>query len=1128
MSDEIEVPLPILGVNEDLPLAKQPPGTARDSLNCRAFDSGTGRKRVSKRPGIKDNFNSERVSGANPVRAMEQLTFPTPIISFSEHGNGSEVNLWTADSEEAFGDTTDSIVTDVKVDQFDNLYALNSKRGVAKYSFDGVLVSTITVPSDAEQLFLRTVEVDEALNVYICGGVGPNASQAQSRIWKYVLTIDPYGAERYELDWEIDSGRFFNDFQVVNPDTIYAVEYQSSSAESVTASTISFDATDNSINDSGSGLGSFEQGDRLVISGTASNDTNLPIVDSVAAGKLIVRGFTIGPSTFLTFFATGNLILDTDANAFIDVAVGDTITISGSAVNDGEARVVNKINDGLIQVTDKELVNEASGSSVTITVGYVLTTEAAGSSFTVTAISEGYLRRYRDIRNGIAPIADLEIRIDDPNDNGLCPWSLAARDDGVVYVALSDDGLLTANTKSGFLYKYNTGGDTPETVIWKFDHGSSNDSPGDAESLGGVGLNVAIGPDGELISVGQGITTTGAQTIRRLVDNGDTLTQSGGDTWDDWPKSTNVLGAAKTSQSPASASAAYRPPIHFDQDGRIYFGGFSAGGTYEIRVYDDAGGGSVATDDVTNQGTVQVAGIATATTIPNYFGASVNIAEKVFVGYNQPSTTNKNLQAWELVGKTIDNSEPPRKTVIVAVANGDIRQMVRTIDVDPVGPPVVGGSNVIDSGGTFTGEDRIDTSALYVSTAVLFGKVYITDGLNVFVYDPRAESQGNELAAGATDDTFGTVDTLKAKRGSVPERPALVFGWLGRLGFAREYENPQSWTMSKVGEPDNFDLSPPVRTVQQAVRGVDSDIGPVPDIINTVIPYSNDFLIFGCDKELHRMTGDPAAGGAYDRLTDKVGMAFGKPWAKDQAGVLYFMDTNAEVWAWSPGQNSPVSLSENSIQRQLSDEIDFTTHHVRLEWDVRNEGLLIFQLPYGAGGTSVKAWFWDRKNGNINAGWWPMRIGTTSSTTAQPSALTVVDGDRPGDRRVVLGSESGFVFQFDDDQTSDGGIRFDSFVDIMLPHQPRRSFLYSGFQAMTADDLSSVPWQVFATDRADRLPTTPAAEGEFPPGRSPYFWDRVWAEYAVMRIGGTQRTERWAIEELSCTMAPAGMARRSS
>lgn len=112
------------------------------------------------------------------------------------------------------------------------------------------------------------------------------------------------GVDNLDLVSCYTKGRNGNTFQIEGENTnIHLVDIRDESdgtgyfinlygGEEVTASTISFDASDNSINDSGSGLGGFTAGDTLSIDGSSSNDGSV-VIDSVAAGKLVVSGLTL-------------------------------------------------------------------------------------------------------------------------------------------------------------------------------------------------------------------------------------------------------------------------------------------------------------------------------------------------------------------------------------------------------------------------------------------------------------------------------------------------------------------------------------------------------------------------------------------------------------------------------------------------------------------------------------------------------------------------------------------------------------------------------------------------------------------------------------------------------------------
>ena len=77
--DEKEVPFPLLGLNENWALAKQPEKTTPDCLNVRGYDPRTGRARGAQRCGTRRYFDN-RVAGTADVQEIVRVTAP-PMVS---------------------------------------------------------------------------------------------------------------------------------------------------------------------------------------------------------------------------------------------------------------------------------------------------------------------------------------------------------------------------------------------------------------------------------------------------------------------------------------------------------------------------------------------------------------------------------------------------------------------------------------------------------------------------------------------------------------------------------------------------------------------------------------------------------------------------------------------------------------------------------------------------------------------------------------------------------------------------------------------------------------------------------------------------------------------------------------
>lgn len=325
----------------------------------------------------------------------------------------------------------------------------------------------------------------------------------------------------------------------------------------------------------------------------------------------------------------------------------------------------------------------------------------------------------------------------------------------------------------------------------------------------------------------------------------------------------------------------------------------------------------------------------------------------------------------------------------IAVANGNIYTWTGT------GNPVTasGGSGALSS--TFP----------FVDSAVNFGNVYFADG-----------SSEKVLNVGT-----GSVSAWTASAGSLPvngaHRPRLIANFRSRIVLSGLVGDGQNWFMSKAGDATDWDYSPGVISATMAVAGNNTEAGKCPDIINALIPYRDDLLWFGGDNTIWQMTNDPAAGGSIDLITDATGIAFGRAWCKDPAGVVYFFGSRGGLYAMAPNAQ-PQRLSSKRIDESLAD-IDLSAVKVMLAWDDRAQSVMIY-ITRLDGGASTHYVFDTRSQ----AFW----IDSFASAGHSPTAVHVFDGDLPSDRRLLLGCQDGFIRQVDYDAANDDDQPVSSYV----------------------------------------------------------------------------------------------------
>jgi hypothetical protein len=167
--------------------------------------------------------------------------------------------------------------------------------------------------------------------------------------------------------------------------------------------------------------------------------------------------------------------------------------------------------------------------------------------------------------------------------------------------------------------------------------------------------------------------------------------------------------------------------------------------------------------------------------------------------------------------------------------------------------------------------------------------------------------------------------------------------WRSRLVLAGLASDPHNWFMTKLGDPLDFDYAPATTTEIQAVTGGTGVVGKVGDVINAIIPYSDDVLLFGCDHSIWQMTGDPAGGGRLDCVSDTVGIAFGRAWCKDDKGAVYFFSTRGAVYQYRPDRGL-VDLTEGTISPEIIDT-DLNSTLIRMVYDDAQGGVHLFMTP---------------------------------------------------------------------------------------------------------------------------------------------------------------------------------------
>lgn len=238
--------------------------------------------------------------------------------------------------------------------------------------------------------------------------------------------------------------------------------------------------------------------------------------------------------------------------------------------------------------------------------------------------------------------------------------------------------------------------------------------------------------------------------------------------------------------------------------------------------------------------------------------------------------------------------------------------------------------------------------------------------------------------------------------GTIVSSAYLVCRYRGRLVLSGNPNYPHQWYMSKIGDPWNWVYS--TTDPLTAVAGNNTDAGEIGDIVRTLIPYGDDYLIFGCANSIHILDGDPASGGSIDELSDTTGIYSWTSWCRDDDGNLYFYGRNG-IYLMQGGRGRPTNISKAHLPKLASDwAVDPTLHRIVMAYDAERKGILIFKTTI-ADGTCI-GYFYSLET----QGFYPITLQT------QCGVFSAFDynSDVVADRTLLLGSNDGYIRGFSD------------------------------------------------------------------------------------------------------------------
>ncbi len=369
--------------------------------------------------------------------------------------------------------------------------------------------------------------------------------------------------------------------------------------------------------------------------------------------------------------------------------------------------------------------------------------------------------------------------------------------------------------------------------------------------------------------------------------------------------------------------------------------------------------------------------------------------------------------------------------------------------------------------------------------------------------------------------------------GTMPNKAYLGCNYRGRAVISGNPEFPHQWYMARQLNP--WDFAYFANDAQSPVAGGSADAGEIGDIVRALIPYKDDYLVFGCATSMWFLTGDPAEGGTINELDLTVGIFGANSWCFDGEGNMYFWGTNGFYRTTIPGK--PVCISEIQLPDLINDEAaDPSTHRVTLAYDRTRVGILICITKLSDGTNSN--WWYDLRSRGFFPESYPGECG--------PYSLLFYASNNTIYKELLIGSRDGYILKFDaSEKNDDKGVSnqaINSYLTlgpVPLSDDPDKTGKLSLPNLVTAGRIvnqvevysNNVAYKIFTANSAEKLieklaaNTNPQLGGTFfAPGRHTRNRrpQKIKGAYLGIRLENTTLGESWGFEKLFGTVVPSG------
>jgi hypothetical protein len=361
--------------------------------------------------------------------------------------------------------------------------------------------------------------------------------------------------------------------------------------------------------------------------------------------------------------------------------------------------------------------------------------------------------------------------------------------------------------------------------------------------------------------------------------------------------------------------------------------------------------------------------------------------------------------------------------------------------------------------------------------------------------------------------------------GAAPDRATLVCNYRGRLVLSGDAEYPHQWYMSRQANP--WDWAYLKNDAQSPVAGSDADAGEIGDVIVSLSPNKDDYLIMGCVNSIWVLRGDPAAGGSLDEISLTTGMFGPMSFCWDSRDNFYFFGSNG-ICRIPPSLGGVENLSITVLPNIISDlGVSPTTHRITLGYDREREGVVISITTLSTGSNSN--YFFDIVTNGFFPESYPVTCGIFSQHYYQ--------ADDEDYRKLIVGCADGYLRFFDDSTKNDdagsaGSKAISSHATIgplMLGKDADQRGRMKTISFTTSTDTDGLTYDIHVADSAEEVVddsisgATPLHTGTISAGnRVKTTRPRARGAWMGVKLENTTAAESWQFEKLVADITPAG------